>query len=259
MFTPRVALASLSGEADATWAKNGAVDAGAAFIGGVSLDTATRDAARRLVDRGRCEFLPPDPIAFITAELDALADVTITPGVNVRSTTVQPVRTVGRRCAEYNAILEINAHCRQDEMCTVGAGESLLQDNRRDRLHELIRAGRAGGAPVSVKVRAGIDNVDLAVIARTVADAGGEIIHVDAMDTEVSIERIATAAPELFIIANNNVRGHESVREYYKYGADAVSIGRPSTNQHIRRRVCRATEDVFETMNTDTRLSHIQQ
>jgi hypothetical protein len=69
MFTPRVALASLSGEADATWAENGASDAGAAFIGGISLDTVTRDAARQLVDRGRCEFLPSDPIAFIRPNL----------------------------------------------------------------------------------------------------------------------------------------------------------------------------------------------
>ena len=258
MFTPRVSLSSLSGEADATWAENGAADAGAAFIGGVSLDAATRDAARQLVDRGRCEFLPSDPIAFITAELDALADVAITPGVNVRSTTPQPVRVVGERCARYNAILEINAHCRQDEMCTVGAGESLLQDHR-DQLRELIKAGCAGGATVSVKVRAGIDGVDLTTVARTIADAGGKIIHVDAMDTEVSIEQIATAAPELFIIANNGVRGHESVREYYEYGADAVSIGRPSTNRYVRRQVRRAAEDVFGTPNTDMELSYIQQ
>lgn len=258
MFTPRVALASLSGEADATWAENGASDAGAAFIGGISLDTVTRDAARQLVDRGRCEFLPSDPIAFITTELDALADVAITPGVNVRSTTPEPVRVAGRHCAKYNAILEINAHCRQDEMCMVGAGETLLQDNE-SQLRELIKAGRAGGAMVSVKVRAGIDGVDLTAIARTIADAGGEIIHVDAMDTEVSIKQIATAAPELFIIANNGVRGHESVREYYGYGADAVSIGRPSTNRHVRRQVRCAAEDIFETSNTDMQRSHIQQ
>jgi hypothetical protein len=54
MFEPRLALASLSGAADAEWALAAEEWVGAAFLGGVALDAATREAARDLeARRGR--------------------------------------------------------------------------------------------------------------------------------------------------------------------------------------------------------------
>ncbi|MFT4923616.1 MAG: hypothetical protein ACI8XM_002844, partial [Haloarculaceae archaeon] len=41
LFEPRVALASLSGESDAAWARAGSAFAGAAFLGGIALDDRT--------------------------------------------------------------------------------------------------------------------------------------------------------------------------------------------------------------------------
>jgi tRNA-dihydrouridine synthase len=42
------------------------------------------------------------------------------------------------------------------------------------------------------------------------------------------------------VIANNEVRDAASVREYLDYGADAVSVGRPSGDPHVLSRVHRA-------------------
>ena len=238
MFAPRVALASLSGEADAAWARAGSDHAGAAFLGGITLDAPTRDAARALRDRDREEFLPPDPLGFVETQLDALADAPIRPGVNVRAATPEPVGEAARVCARSGAIVEINAHCRQAEMCATGCGEALLREP--DRLRGYVAAAADAGAAVSVKIRAEVPGVDLADVARTVADAGADAIHVDAMDSEPVIRTVAGVAPGLFVIANNGVRGPESVEEYLGYGADAVSIGRPSTDPDIRRRVRRA-------------------
>jgi tRNA-dihydrouridine synthase len=126
-FEPRVALASLSGESDAAWARQGAEYAGAAFLGGIALDQATRDAARQLVARDREEFLPADPVAFVDEQLAAVADLPLLAGFNVRTTTLGPLRAAATVCRDHGAILEINAHCRQDEMCAAGAGESLLR------------------------------------------------------------------------------------------------------------------------------------
>ncbi|MBB6644778.1 tRNA-dihydrouridine synthase [Halobellus ruber] len=240
MFAPRVALASLSGAADAAWARAGADHAGAAFLGGIALDEPTREAARDLVARDREEFLPPDPVAFVAAQLDALADAPIRPGVNVRAAAAAPVAEVASVCAAHDAILEINAHCRQAEMCAVGCGEALLRDT--DRLRTFVAAASDAGAAPGVKVRAGVSGVDLPGVARAVADAGAEAIHIDAMDSEPVVREVAEAAPSLFVIANNEVRGPESVAEYLGYGADAVSIGRPSTDPAVRRRVRRAVE-----------------
>ena len=47
------------------------------------------------------------------------------------------------------------------------------------------------------------------------------------MDSETVVGDVA-AATDLFVIANNEVRDAASVREYLAYGADAVSVGRPS-------------------------------
>jgi TIM-barrel protein len=239
-FTPPVALASLSGDADAAWARRGARYAGAAFLGGIALDDASRAAARDLVARDRNEFLPANPFEWIDEQLRSLADVDVRAGVNVRATTPEPVADAARVCVEHDAIVEVNAHCRQDELCAVGCGETLLADT--DRLREYVAAASATGATVSVKVRAGVDGVDLPKTASAVADAGASILHVDAMDSEPAIAAVVDAAPSLFVVANNEVRDRESVREYLAYGADAVSVGRPSTDPVVLDRVADAVD-----------------
>ncbi|MFC7027897.1 tRNA-dihydrouridine synthase [Halomicroarcula sp. GCM10025324] len=242
MFQPRVALASLSGEADATWARDGAEHAGCAFLGGISLDDATRAAARRLVDRDRSEFLPDDPMAFVDRQLAAIRDVPVRPAFNVRSTTTEATERAARVCADHGAILELNAHCRQDEMCAAGAGETILRDP--DRLAAHVRTASRAGAPVSVKVRAEVDGVDLGSVAETIDTAGASAIHVDAMDSEAVVADVVDAA-SLFVIANNGVRGRATAREYLEFGADAVSVGRPSDDPDVLRAVREAVDDWF--------------
>ncbi len=242
MFEPRVALASLSGESDAEWAKAGAEHAGAAFLGGIALDEETRTAAREMAARDREEFLPDDPIEFVADQLAALSDAPIRPGVNVRAATLPPIRAVAEICREYDAILELNAHCRQDEMCSAGAGQSLLRNP--GRLCEQIRVAAETGATVSVKVRTEVSGVELPELCRRAVESGAEMIHVDAMDSEHVVAEIAETA-DCFVVANNGVRNRATVAEYFDYGADAVSVGRPSDRPEILSRVRRATDELF--------------
>ncbi len=241
-FEPRLALASLSGAADASWARAGAAHAGAAFLGGIAIDDPTRAAARELVARGREEFLPPDPVAFVDTQLDALTGVPLRAAVNVRAVTAEPLARVAAVCARRGATVELNAHCRQDEMCRAGAGEALLAD--ADRLCAQVRTVCRTGAPVSVKLRAET-GVDLPSLARRLADAGADILHVDAMDSEPVVERVASAT-DCFVVANNGVRDRATVREYLGYGADAVSVGRPSDDPAVLARVREAVDEFFD-------------
>jgi len=241
MFEPRLALASLSGEADASWARAGSDYAGCAFLGGVSLDRPTREAARELVARDRNEFLPDDPIAFVDEQLTALADTPIRPGVNVRTTSVGPLRETATVAADHGAILEINAHCRQDELCAVGAGETLLADT--NRLAEYVRAASDADVTVSVKVRTEVPGVDLAALALELERAGADCLHVDAMDSERVVADVRDAC-SLFLVANNGVRDRATAQEYLEYGADAVSVGRPSDDPRVLRRVGAALADL---------------
>jgi TIM-barrel protein len=239
-FDPPVALASLSGEADAEWARQASDYAGAAFLGGIALDEPTRAAARDLVARDRTEFLPVDPIGFIDEQLAALADTPLVAGFNVRTTTLDPLSEAAAVCADHDAILEVNAHCRQDEMCAAGAGETLLRNP--ERLCEQVRTAREAGATVSVKVRAEVDGVSLPSLARDLDAAGATYLHVDAMDSESVIADIAEQTTAT-IIANNEVRDRDSVVEYLSYGADAVSVGRPSDDPRVLSRVKAAAEE----------------
>jgi TIM-barrel protein len=241
-FRPRVALASLSGESDAAWARQAAEHVGAAFLGGIALDEATRAAARDLVARDREEFLPTDPVAFVDEQLAAVADLPLLAGFNVRTTTLDPLREAATVCHDRGAVLEINAHCRQDEMCAAGAGESLLRDP--DRLAEQVSTAAATGATVSVKVRTEVDGVDLPALAARLAEAGAAVLHVDAMDSEAVVGEVVDRT-DAFVVANNGVRDAETVAEYLELGADAVSVGRPSDDPAVLRRVRQATEAWF--------------
>jgi TIM-barrel protein len=242
-----LALASLSGQSDAAWARAGADHAELAFLGGIALDADARAAARELVAREREEFLPSDPLAFVAAELDALADAPIRPGVNVRATSPAPIRAAARLCADRDAVVEVNAHCRQDELCAVGCGEALLRD--AERLARYVAVANEAGAATSVKVRAEVPGVDLPALARRVENAGADVIHVDAMDAEPVVGAVADAC-DLFILANNGVRDRSTAWEYLRHGADGVSVGRPSDDSEILRRVRRAV-DAWERRRED--------
>lgn len=242
-FTPRLALSSLSGESDAQWARAGADYADAAVLGGIALDSRSREAARKLVERDRTEFLPEDPIAFIDRQLETLADAPLTAGFNVRSATVEPITEAAGVCRDRDAFLEINAHCRQAELCAADCGETLLQD--APRLCEYVGAAAETGATVGVKVRAEVPGVDLPDLARALEDAGAVYVHVDAMDSEDVIADVV-GATDLFVIANNGVRDTETVREYRARGADAVSVGRPSDDPDVLERVRAAVDREFD-------------
>ncbi|WP_049936642.1 tRNA-dihydrouridine synthase [Haloplanus natans] len=235
-----LALASLSGAADAEWARSGAEYADLALLGGVALDADSRAAARKLVARGREEFLTADPLSFVESQLSALDDAPVRAGVNVRSATLDPIREAAAVCADHGAILEINAHCRQDELCAVGCGETLLRDTAR--LATYVSAASDAGATVSVKMRTEVSGVDLPATAHAVADAGADAVHVDAMDSEPVIADVA-AASDAYLLANNGVRDRETAWEYLAYGADGVSVGRPSDDPAVLERVARAVDD----------------
>ncbi|WP_254822395.1 tRNA-dihydrouridine synthase [Haloglomus halophilum] len=243
-FAPRVAVASLSGESDAAWARAAAPHVGCAFLGGIALDEPTREAARGLVDRDREEFLPEDPLAFVDRQLSALAGAPLRPAFNVRAAGPSPVAEAAAVCAEHGAVIEVNAHCRQEEMCVAGAGQSLLHDP--ERLAAQVRAASEAGATVSVKCRTEVPGVDLPAVCRKAHEAGAALLHVDAMDSEGVVATVVAACPDAFVVANNGVRDRRTVREYLANGADAVSVGRPSDRPEVLRRVRAAVDEWFD-------------
>ncbi|MFB6282467.1 MAG: tRNA-dihydrouridine synthase [Halobacteria archaeon] len=240
MFPDRgLALASESGVTDADYVLERKEHLDAAFLGGLAVDEPTRRAAVRMVDRDRKEFTysDGDPIDLVSGWLSALETErkSVVPGVNVRATKFEPLRRVADIVNQYGAVLEINAHCRQSEMVSLGCGHGLLRD--LDRLSYWVSRLTDTGVKVGVKTRVGV--VDDVEMAKTLEESGCSYLHVDCMDSPEVVDKV-TSATDLFFIANNGVRSHEDARDYFERGADMVSTARGGRRTEDLRRIKRS-------------------
>jgi TIM-barrel protein len=224
-FKNPIALAPMGGITDSHFANEFAKDAGLVILGGYNLDTATKQAASEMIKRGREEFISDEPLQLIENELKAIKTDSVV-AINVRSSTLEPLIEAAKIAKNANAIIEIDAHCRQPEMTKIGVGESLLRN--LPRLQDAIRKVKATGAIVSVKVRANvIDNVKM---AKAIEDAGADILHVDTMKkgagADMETIRKIRDATRLLLIGNNSVTDFDTAKEMFTRGADIVSVGR---------------------------------
>lgn len=84
-------------------------------MGGYSLDAPTIDASKKIIQRGRKEFVFPlsDIFTHIENEVASIKKVhdNVKVSANVRSTTPQPIIDAGN--IKDLDIVEINCHCRQ--------------------------------------------------------------------------------------------------------------------------------------------------
>ncbi|WP_298684126.1 methanogenesis marker 9 domain-containing protein [uncultured Methanomethylovorans sp.] len=224
-FKNPIALAPMGGITDSQFANEFAKDAGLVILGGYNLDAATNLAASEMAKRGRKEFVSDEPLKLIENELGSVKTESVV-AINLRSSTLEPLIEAARMAKNANAIIEIDAHCRQPEMTRIGVGEALLRD--LSKLQDTIRKLKATGAIVSVKVRANvIDNIKM---AKAIEDAGADILHVDAMKkgsgADMETIRKIRDATRLLLIGNNSVTDFDTAKEMFTRGADMVSVGR---------------------------------
>lgn len=230
-----LALASESGVTDARYVQRRREWLDAAFIGGIHADDATRQAARRMIERGREEFTYDSAAEWVRTQFEGLEGVV--PGVNVRSSSLDGLLEVAEVVREFGGVLEVNAHCRQPEMIEAGCGHALLRDP--GRLERWVAGLKDLGVIVSVKTRAEV--VDDVAVARAVERGGGDVLHVDCMDSPEAVEWIAEET-DLFVIANNGVRRWSDARDYLERGADMVSVARGARRiRDLRRLGCKRT------------------
>ncbi len=224
-FKNPIALAPMGGITDSRFANEFAKDAGLVILGGYNLDAATNLAASEMAKRGRKEFVSDEPLKLIENELGSVKTESVV-AINVRSSTLEPLIEAARMAKNANAIIEIDAHCRQPEMTRIGVGEALLRD--LSKLQDTIRKVKATGAIVSVKVRANV--VDNIKMAKAIEDAGADILHVDAMKkgsgADMETIRKIRDAIRLLLIGNNSVTDFDTAKEMFTRGADMVSVGR---------------------------------
>lgn len=224
-FKNPIALAPMGGITNSDFANEMANDAGLVILGGYNIDPETEKAAAEMVSRGREEFVSEEPLKLIESEIKAVNDGPVI-GVNLRSATIEPLIEAAKLVKDAGAILELDAHCRQEEMTSIGAGQALLYDI--PFLTELIKGIKETGVVLSVKVRGNV--VDDIQLAKEIEAAGADILHLDAMKegagADLKLIMNVRDSTSMFLICNNSVTDFGTAKDMFSRGADMVSVAR---------------------------------
>ena len=202
-----------------------------ATLGGYSLDAPAIEASKKIIARGRAEFdFPLDEIfTHIQNEVNSIKSVhsSVKVSANVRATTPQPIIDVGN--IRDLDIVEINCHCRQEEILAIGCGQEML--NRPDLSNFISEIVDNVKSEVSVKIRANVEGTDTLEISKLIEDAGADYLHVDAMKKgvfEADWELLSEICNNVNIkvIGNNSVNSRENLEKMVNTGVDGFSIAR---------------------------------
>ncbi len=202
-----------------------------ATLGGYSLDEQTIEASRKIVERGRKEFVFPlsETFSHIEKEIASIKKVHshVKVSANVRSTTPQPIIDIGN--IKDLDIVEINCHCRQEEILNVGCGQEML---KREDLGDFIsEVADNVDCEVSVKIRANVEGVDTLKIAGLIEDSGADYLHIDAMkkgvfDADYNLLREVCNNVHIKVIGNNSVNSELNAKKMIETGVSGFSIAR---------------------------------
>ncbi|WP_407454767.1 tRNA-dihydrouridine synthase [Methanobrevibacter sp.] len=202
-----------------------------ATLGGYSLDNPTIEASQKIIERGRKEFVFPLDTIFnhIENEVSSIKKVhnDVKVSANVRATTPQPIVEIGK--IEDLDIVEVNCHCRQEEILAVGCGQEML--TRSDLGDFISQVVDNVDCEVSVKIRANVEGVDTLKVANIIEDAGADYLHIDAMkkgvfEADWDLLTEICNNTDIKIIGNNSVNSEDNVKKMINTGVNGFSIAR---------------------------------
>ena len=200
-------------------------------LGGYSLDEKTIEASRKIIERGRKEFHfeLDEIILHIEKEVDLIKKVypDVRVSANVRSTTAEPIIEASK--INDLDIIEINCHCRQEEITAIGCGQEMLKrPDLSDYISQIVDNSKS---EVSVKIRGNVPDIDTLEVAKIIEDAGATYLHLDAMDPNVFdadwklLENVCNNT-NIKVIGNNSIDSTEKIRKMYQCGVYGFSIAR---------------------------------
>jgi TIM-barrel protein len=200
--------------------------AGIVTLGGFNVDEPTYRVAITVGLRRREFAIPPDllpkKIGRYASQVRPTGALII---LNLRFTDTSSLDELCGQIARCVDLVELNAHCRQPELVSVGAGEALLYD--QDRLLDAVRVA-SGCLPTIVKVRARSMDPELPGMVR---DSGGIGVHLDLMvpgedRADLDLLRQIKRGADMLIIGNNSVVDGRSFAAMLEAGADIASLAR---------------------------------
>ena len=200
-------------------------------LGGYSLDEKTVEASLKIIERGRKEFhyeldeIIPHIENEVRSIKTAYPDVRVS--ANVRSASPEPIIEASK--IKGLDIIEINCHCRQEEIIAIGCGQEMLK--RPDLFEYISLITENAESEVSVKMRANVEGIDTLETAKLIERAGADYLHIDAMDptcmdADWECLRDICANTDIKVIGNNSINSVEKVRKMYECGVFGFSIAR---------------------------------
>jgi TIM-barrel protein len=206
-------------------------------LGGYNADQQSIKAGLKIIKRGRPEFdiAKKDLEQHITNEIKIIKNNNDYYGlvsVNLRASTPDSIINISK-IPELD-IIEINAHCRQQELIQAGCGQALLKNPEllKDFISKVVENC---DKKVSVKIRANVPGVNNILVAKAINDAGADFIHVDAMkpgfdSADYGVIESIKKNVDIFIIGNNSIKDLKSARKMLSAGANGFSIARAAIN-----------------------------
>ena len=199
-------------------------------IGGYNTDKESIEACEKIIARGRKEFnYPKEEIyCIIEDEVNTIKDsFNVTVSANLRGRSPDPLIEISK--IKNLDIIEINCHCRQEELVRVGCGQSmLLREDLEDYIKEVTKKSKS---QVSMKMRANVEGVDNLEIAKLAEDCGVDYLHIDAMkkgvkDADFDLIKEISSNTNIFIIGNNSINSIAQAEKMINAGAKGISIAR---------------------------------
>ena len=199
-------------------------------IGGYNTDSESIEACEKIIARGRKEFNYPkeDIYNVIENEVNTIKDnFDVTVSANLRGTSPDPLIEISK--IKNLDIIEINCHCRQEELVAVGCGQSmLLRPDLEDYIKEVVKKSKS---KVSLKMRANVEGVDNLEIAKLAESSGVDYLHIDAMkkgvrDADFDLIKEIFENTNIFIIGNNSINSISQAEKMLNAGANGISIAR---------------------------------
>ncbi|MGL6299225.1 MAG: tRNA-dihydrouridine synthase [Methanobacteriaceae archaeon] len=220
-------------------------------LGGYNIDTACISAGELIAKRGRSEFNIPKNNIYeaIKKECDLVKNNSnALVSINLRSKTPEPMIELSNI---HNVdIIEINAHCRQDEIVNIGCGQAMVNDipNLKNFVEDVVnginsennntnpstnsrQSNSNKNKKVSVKIRANIEGINTLEVAKSIEEAGADYLHIDAMapgknNADIDIIKTIANNTNIKIIGNNSINSKKRAEKMISAGASGVSIAR---------------------------------
>ena len=239
----KVVLAPMAGITDGSFCGKYRDLFGIVTLGGFNLDSATLSASKEIVKRGRREFLYSlnEFGNIIKREIRRARESNALISVNIRFKDFNEARSKIEILGEHCDIIELNCHCRQEEIVKLGIGQELLKRDNIGALRDFLKSiwELDLEKPIFLKVRANVVPVDELIGNLNKVRKYFHGIHLDCFNPGRDypdikyIEEVRRYFKDKIIIGNNSINSVKDAEMMLKY-SDLVSVARCVLRGDIR-------------------------